>query len=128
MNSNATNKTRTGPKRVRTQEPEEEQETKFANESRQKCSQTGSCVAPYKPTTTSPPFRPSNHYRPLQTICQKVNHATNGRGHKIYSALYTYDFTSLVKPSSEGTTTYNPKIYIHSTWTPPHWTIPPIAL
>ena len=27
MNSNATNKTRTGHKRVRTQEPEEEQET-----------------------------------------------------------------------------------------------------
>ena len=27
MNSNATNKTRTGPKRVRTQEPEEEEET-----------------------------------------------------------------------------------------------------
>ena len=27
MNSNATNKTHTGPKRVRTQEPEEEQET-----------------------------------------------------------------------------------------------------
>ena len=27
MNSNATNKTRTGPKRVRTQKPEEEQET-----------------------------------------------------------------------------------------------------
>ena len=27
MNSNATNKTRTGPKSVRTQEPEEEQET-----------------------------------------------------------------------------------------------------
>ena len=27
MISNATNKTRTGPKRVRTQEPEEEQET-----------------------------------------------------------------------------------------------------
>ena len=27
MNSNAINKTRTGPKRVRTQEPEEEQET-----------------------------------------------------------------------------------------------------
>ena len=26
MNSNATNKTRTGPKRVRTQEPEEEQD------------------------------------------------------------------------------------------------------
>ena len=41
MNSNATNKTPTGPKRVRTQEPEDEQETqkdptmfyaKFANE------------------------------------------------------------------------------------------------
>ena len=28
MNSNATDKTRTGPKRVRTQEPEDEQETK----------------------------------------------------------------------------------------------------
>ena len=27
MNSNATNKSRTGPKRVRTQEPEDEQET-----------------------------------------------------------------------------------------------------
>ena len=32
------------------------------------------------------------------------------------------------KPPSEGTTTYDPKIYVHSTWTPPHWTIPPIAL
>ena len=32
------------------------------------------------------------------------------------------------KPPSEGTTTYDPKIYIHSTWTPPHWTIPPVAL
>ena len=30
------------------------------------------------------------------------------------------------KPPSEGTTTYDPKIYVHSTWTPPHWTIPPI--
>ena len=32
------------------------------------------------------------------------------------------------KPPSKGTTTYGPKMYIHSTWTPPHWTIPPIAL
>ena len=32
------------------------------------------------------------------------------------------------KPPSEGTTSYYPKIYIHSTWTPPHWTIPQIAL
>ena len=32
------------------------------------------------------------------------------------------------KPHSEGTTTYDPKMYIHLTWTPPHWTIPPIAL
>ena len=32
------------------------------------------------------------------------------------------------KPPSEGTTTYDPKMYVHSTWTPPHWTIPPIAL
>ena len=32
------------------------------------------------------------------------------------------------KPPSEGTTTYDPKIYVNSTWTPPHWTIPPIAL
>ena len=32
------------------------------------------------------------------------------------------------KPPSEGTTSYDPKLYIHSTWTPPHWTIPPIAL
>ena len=32
------------------------------------------------------------------------------------------------KPPSEGTTTYDPKIYVHSTWTPPHWTITPIAL
>ena len=32
------------------------------------------------------------------------------------------------KPPSEGTTTYDPKSYVHSTWTPPHWTIPPIAL
>ena len=32
------------------------------------------------------------------------------------------------KPPSEGTTSYDPKIYVHSTWTPPHWTIPTIAL
>ena len=32
------------------------------------------------------------------------------------------------KPPSKGTTTYDPKIYVHSTWTPPHWTIPPIVL
>ena len=32
------------------------------------------------------------------------------------------------KPPSEGTTTYDPKIYVYSTWTPPHWTIPLIAL
>ena len=32
------------------------------------------------------------------------------------------------KPPSEGTTTYDPKIYINSTWTQPHWTIPLIAL
>ena len=32
------------------------------------------------------------------------------------------------KPPSESTTSYGPKIYVHSTWTPPHWTIPPIAL
>ena len=32
------------------------------------------------------------------------------------------------KPPSEGTTTYDPKIFVHSTWKPPHWTIPPVAL
>ena len=32
------------------------------------------------------------------------------------------------KPPSKGTTSYDPKLYVHSTWTPPHWTIPPIAL
>ena len=32
------------------------------------------------------------------------------------------------KHPSEVTTTYDPKIYVHSTWTTPHWTIPPIAL
>ena len=32
------------------------------------------------------------------------------------------------KPPSKGTTSYDPKIYVHLTWTPPHWTIPPIAL
>ena len=32
------------------------------------------------------------------------------------------------KPPSEGTTSYDPRIYVHLTWTPPHWTLPPIAL
>ena len=59
--------------------------TKFANESRQRCSRTrtDSYVAPYKPTTTNPPFRPQNYFRPLQTICQEVNHAMNGTGYKL---------------------------------------------
>ena len=40
MNSNTTNKTRTGPKRVRTQEPEDEQETQ----------KTPPCSTPSSPT------------------------------------------------------------------------------
>ena len=32
------------------------------------------------------------------------------------------------RPPSEGTTSYDPKLYVHWTWTPPHWTIPPFAL
>ena len=96
MNSNTTNKTHAGPKRVRTQEPEEEQETQKSSLSSTPSSPTKAaknaiemavCVAPYKPKTTSPPFRPPNHHCPLQTICQKVNHATNRRGHEIYPTL-----------------------------------------
>ena len=54
MNPNATNKTCTGPKWVRTQQPEDEEETP---KSPPGCSQTGSFVAPYKSTTPNPPFR-----------------------------------------------------------------------
>ena len=32
------------------------------------------------------------------------------------------------KPPSEGTTSYDPKLYVRSKWTPPHWTIPPSHL
>ena len=32
------------------------------------------------------------------------------------------------KPPNEGTTSYNPKLYLRSKWTPPHWRIPPVAL
>ena len=32
------------------------------------------------------------------------------------------------KPPNEGTTSYDPKLYVRSKWTPPHWTIPPVAL
>ena len=32
------------------------------------------------------------------------------------------------KPPDEDSTTYDPKMYVHSKWTPPHWTIPPVAL
>ena len=32
------------------------------------------------------------------------------------------------KPPNEGSTTYDPKMYVHSKWMPPHWTIPPVAL
>ena len=32
------------------------------------------------------------------------------------------------KQPNEGSTTYDPKMYVHSKWTPPHWTIPPVAL
>ena len=24
--------------------------------------------------------------------------------------------------------TYNPKIYVRSNWTPPHWTLPPVVM
>ena len=42
------------------------------------------------------------------------------------SVLLRFHFPG--KPPSEGTTSYDPKLYVHSTWTPPNWTIPPIAL
>ena len=29
------------------------------------------------------------------------------------------------KPPSNGTVSYDPKLYVRSKWTPPHWTIPP---
>ena len=29
------------------------------------------------------------------------------------------------KLPSKGTTSYDPKLYVQSKWTPPHWTIPP---
>ena len=32
------------------------------------------------------------------------------------------------KPPSEGTTSYDPKLYVRSKWMQPHWTIPPVAL
>ena len=32
------------------------------------------------------------------------------------------------KPPNEGTTSYDPKLYVRSKWTPPLWTIPPVAL
>ena len=32
------------------------------------------------------------------------------------------------KAPSKGTISYDPKLYVKSKWTPPHWTIPPIAL
>ena len=32
------------------------------------------------------------------------------------------------KPPNEGTTSYDPKLYVCSKWTPPRWTIPPVAL
>ena len=32
------------------------------------------------------------------------------------------------KPQSKGTISYDPKLYVKSKWTPPHWTIPPVAL
>ena len=53
----------------------------------QTISRTGSCVAPYKPTTPNPLFWQQDYYCPLQTICQKVNHATNGTGYKLCSTL-----------------------------------------
>ena len=31
------------------------------------------------------------------------------------------------KPPNEGTTSYDPKLCVRSKWTPPHWTIPPVA-
>ena len=48
-----------------------------------------------------------------------------------YDRLFHYihlRFHFAGKPPSEGTTSYDPTLYVHSTWTPPHWTIPPIAL
>ena len=81
MNSLVTNKSHTGPGTRRRTSSNQDPfmfDTKFANESSQRCSRTGSCVAPCKPTTPYHPFWPQDHHSPLQMISQRVDHATNG--------------------------------------------------
>ena len=34
----------------------------------------------------------------------------------------------MLETTNEGKMEYDPKMYVQSTWTPPHWTIPLIAL
>ena len=54
---------------------------------------------------------------------------------QIQSKSYNHIFRSVHlrfhltgKPPNEGSTTYDPKMHVHSKWTPPHWTIPLVAL
>ena len=46
--------------------------------------------------------------------------------HLFRSVHLRFHFTG--KPPNEGSITYDPKMYVHSKWTPPHWIIPPVAL
>ena len=86
MNSNATNKNRTSPKRVRTQDPEDEPQAlttppssspSLPTKAAKRYSRIGSSVAPYKPTTPNHPFWPQDHHGPLQMICQRIDRTMN---------------------------------------------------
>ena len=77
MSSNATNKTRTGPKQVRTQEPEEEQETPTTPPSSTPSSPTKAAkdaldmAVASLPTSLqypNPPFRQQDYNCPLKMI------------------------------------------------------------
>ena len=64
---------------------------------------------------------------PTPTLTNSWTRLRTQTYHRLFRSVHLR-FHFAGKPPDEDSTTYDPKMYVHSKWTPPHWTIPPVAL
>ena len=64
---------------------------------------------------------------PTPTLTNSWTRIRTKTYHRLFRSVHL-QFHFAGKSPTEESTTYRPKMYVHSKWMPPHWTIPPIAL
>ena len=64
---------------------------------------------------------------PTPTLTNSWKQLKQSSYERLFCSIHLW-FHFATKPTTEGTEEYDPKLYIKSNWTLPHWTIPPVAL